>query len=149
MNTEKIEQVCCSAQVLSPRFEGVFSRDNLPDLSEEYKLYVYNTDPLSEPGDHWVVLHAAAEDGQYFDSIDGAISHNEFAQFLCGEYVQTQELFSSVCGQHCIFYMSFRAMGHSMNDMGHSMNDIVHVLAIQGEDSNRFVTCFVKLYYCV
>ena len=29
------------------------------------------------------------------------------------------------------------------------MDDIVHVLDIQGEDSDRFVTFFVKLFYGV
>ena len=50
--------------------------------------------------------------------------------------VQTHALFSSVCGPYCRFYMS----------RGHSLDDIVH---IQGEDSDRFVTCFVKLFYGV
>ena len=75
----------------------MFSSDNSPDLAEEYKFYVCNTDPSSELGDHWVVLHAAAEDGEYFDSLGGAISHDEFAQLLGGEYryvsVQNHELF--------------------------------------------------------
>ena len=31
---------------------------------------------------------------------------------------------------------------------GHSMDDIVHVLDIQGEDSDRFVTCFVVILWC-
>ena len=107
MNTEQIEQLCRSDQVLSPKFGGVFSRDNLPDLAEDAKFYVSNTDPSSEPGDHWVVLHAAAVGEEYFDSLGGAINHDEFAQVLGREYryvsVQTQELLSSVCGQYCIF----------------------------------------------
>ena len=74
MNTEQIEQLCRSDQVLSPKFGGVFSRDNLPDLAEDAKFYVCNTDPSSEPGGHWVVLHAAAESGKYFDSLGGAIT---------------------------------------------------------------------------
>ena len=37
------------------------------------------------------------------------------------------------------FYMCLRARGHSTDD-------IVHVLDIKGEDSDRFVTCFVKLF---
>ena len=45
--------------------------------------------------------------------------------------VHTQELFSSVCGQYCIFYMSLRARGHSMDD-------IVHVLDIEGSDRFLF-----------
>ena len=28
------------------------------------------------------------------------------------------------------------------------MYDIVHVLDIQGEDSDRFVTCFVVILWC-
>ena len=56
--------------------------------------------------------------------------------------VQTQKLFSSVCGEYCIFYMSLRARGHSMDD-------IVHVLDILGEDRDHFVTRFVKLCYGV
>ena len=50
--------------------------------------------------------------------------------------VQTQELFSSVSGQYCIFYMSLRARGHFMDN-------IVYVLDIQGGDSDSVVTCFV------
>ena len=83
---------------------------------------------------------------EYFDSLGGAISHDEFAQFLGVEYryvsVQPKELFSSVCGQHCIFYMSLRPRGHSIDN-------IVHVLDIQGEDSYRLFTCFVKIFYGV
>ena len=82
MNTKQIEQVCRSDQVLSPKFGGVFSRDNLPDLAVDAKFHVCNTDPSLEPGDHWVVLHAAAEGGEYFDSLGDAINNNEFATFL-------------------------------------------------------------------
>ena len=33
-------------------------------------------------GDHWVVLHVAAEGEEYFESLGGAISHDEFVQFV-------------------------------------------------------------------
>ena len=84
INTEQIMQLCRSDQVLSSKFGGVFSRDNLPDFAENAKFYVCNTDPSSEPGDHWVVLHAA-EGREYINSLGGAISQDEFAQFLGGE----------------------------------------------------------------
>ena len=74
------------------------------------------------------------------------IYHDEFSQFLGGYdiYVslQAQELLYNVCGQYCILYMSLRARGHSMDD-------IVHVLDIQGEDRDSFVTCFVELFHGV
>ena len=95
-----------------------------------------NTDPSSDPGDHWMVLHASEAGGvEYFDTLGGAIIHDENSSvpLFCGEYryvsVQTQELFAYVYGQYCIFYMTLRAMGH--------------VLDIQREDSYRFVTCFM------
>ena len=33
--------------------------------------------------------------------------------------VQTQELFSNVCGQYCIFYMFLRARDHSIDVIVH------------------------------
>ena len=57
-------------------------RDNLPDMAEENKFYMCNTDPSSKPDDHWVVLHATAWGGEYFDSLDSVISHYEFAQLV-------------------------------------------------------------------
>ena len=113
-------------QILAPKFRGVFSRDNLPDLAEEYIFNVCTTDPLKKMGDHWVVLHATWV-GEYFDSLGGEYRYVS---------LQTQELFSSVCGQYCIVYMSLRARGHSMDDIG-------YVLEFQGEDSDRFVTCLI------
>ena len=86
------------------------------------------------------MLNAAAEGGGYFDLLGGPKRTMNLLRSLVS--VQTQELFSSVCGQYCIFYMSLGAMGHSMED-------IVHVLVIQGEDSDRFVKCFVNLFYGV
>ena len=87
-------------------------------------------DTLSPVIRNTALLHAAAEGGEYFDSLGGAISHDEFAPFLGGEYryvsVQIQELFSSVGGQYYIFYMSLGARGHSIDD-------IVHMLAIKGK----------------
>ena len=111
---------------------------------QQYKFSVCNTDPSSEPGDHWVVLHVTGGVGEYFNSLGRVICHYEFSQFLGGEYryesVQIQGLFTSVCGQYCIFYTSLRARGHSMDD-------IVHVLYFQRADSDRFVTCFEKLFF--
>ena len=34
MNTDQIGQLCHSVHELSPKFGGVFFRDNLPDLAE-------------------------------------------------------------------------------------------------------------------
>ena len=67
MDTESNEQLCRLDQVLSPKFGGVFSRDNYSDLAKIAKFYVCNTDPSSEPSDQCVVLHTETEPGEYFD----------------------------------------------------------------------------------
>ena len=59
MNTDQIEQLCRTDQEMQQKFGGVFYKDNIPNLAEDYKFYVCNTDPSSEPGDYWVGLHAA------------------------------------------------------------------------------------------
>ena len=85
--------------------------------------------------------------GEYFDWHGGAISHDEFVQFLGEEfrYVPVQKYFLAFMVN--IFYLFIFYM--SLSDRGHSMDDIVKMLDIQGEDSDCIVTCFVKLFYPV
>ena len=59
MNTEQIEQLFRSDQVMSPKFGGLFSRDILPNLAEDVK-FPCATHILG-------VLLAAAEGGEYYD----------------------------------------------------------------------------------
>ena len=40
-----------------PRFNGVYSRDNLPDKIEN-GAYVINLDEYSDIGTHWIALYA-------------------------------------------------------------------------------------------
>ena len=54
-----------------PRFNGVYSRDNLPKLnSAEIKdgAYIINLDEYSDFGTHWVALYVNNNDVTYFDS---------------------------------------------------------------------------------
>ena len=49
-----------------PRFNGVYSRDNLPKIKDG--AYVINLDEYSDIGTHWVALHVNDNDVTYFDS---------------------------------------------------------------------------------
>ena len=58
-----------------PRFNGVYSRDNLPDnlpdnLHDKIKdiPYVINLDEYSDIGTHWVALYLNTKTATYFDS---------------------------------------------------------------------------------
>ena len=49
-----------------PRFNGVYSRDNLPKIKDG--AYVINLDEYSDIGTHWITLCMLNSDVTYFDS---------------------------------------------------------------------------------
>ena len=49
-----------------PRFNGVYSRDNLPKIKDG--TYVINLDEYSDIGTHWIALYVRDNDVTYFDS---------------------------------------------------------------------------------
>ena len=49
-----------------PRFNGVYSRDNLPKIKDG--AYVINLDEYSNIWTHWVALYVLNNDVIYFDS---------------------------------------------------------------------------------
>ena len=53
------------------RFNGVYSRDNLPKINDG--AYVINLDEYSDIGTHWIVLYVLNNDVTYFDSF--AVEH--------------------------------------------------------------------------
>ena len=60
-----------------PRFNGVFSRDNLPEcISTEIKngAYITNLAEYSDIGTHWVALYANNDNVTYFDSFGAEYS---------------------------------------------------------------------------
>ena len=48
------------------RFNGVYSRDNLPKIKD--RAYIINLDEYSDIGTHWVVLYVQNNIVTYFDS---------------------------------------------------------------------------------
>ena len=49
------------------RFDGVYSRDNLPDKIKD-GAYVTNLDQYSDIGTHWIALYVNTKTVTYFDS---------------------------------------------------------------------------------
>ena len=50
-----------------PKFNGVYSRDNLPDKIKD-GAYVINLDEYSDIETHWIALYALNNNATYFDS---------------------------------------------------------------------------------
>ena len=50
-----------------PRFNGVYSRDNLPRI--RVGAFVINLDEYSDIGTHWIALYVVNNNVNYFDNL--------------------------------------------------------------------------------
>ena len=64
-----------------PRFNGVFSRDNLPNKIKN-DAYVINLDEYSDIGTHWVALYVNNKTVTYFDSFGVENIPKEIEKFI-------------------------------------------------------------------
>ena len=63
-----------------PKFNGVYSRDNLPKIKDE--AYVINLDEYESTGIHWIALYVIAENVTYFDSFGVERVPREIKKFI-------------------------------------------------------------------
>ena len=95
-----------------------------------------NTDPSTEPGTHWVAFYFPSEEkGESFDSYGQPPEQYRdlFRDFLEPYEWQfntrkLQSAWSDVCGQYCIFYLSHRARGLSMNKIVQTCSYLLTIL---------------------
>ena len=80
-----------------PRFNGVYSRDNLPKAIKN-EANVINLDEYAAVGTHWIALYVKDNEITYFDSfgiehvskeIKRFIGHKDIQAFRHLEYKQT------------------------------------------------------------
>ena len=101
-----------------PGFNGVSSRDNLPDKIKD-GAYVVNLDGYSDIGTHWVTLYANNKTATYFDSFGVEHISKEIKKFINNKNIITdifriQASDSVMCGYFFIGLYMF--MGKSLTD---------------------------------
>ena len=64
-----------------PGFNGVYSRDNLPDKIKD-GAYVVNLDDYSDIGTHWLAFYANNKTVTYFDSFGVEHISKEIKKFI-------------------------------------------------------------------
>ena len=75
-----------------PRFNGVYSRDNLPDHSSVKRkdgAYVINLDEYSDIGTHWVALYVQKNDVTFFYSFGVEHIPKEIKTFVGNKNIKT------------------------------------------------------------
>ena len=103
-----------------PRFNGVYSRDNLNDKIKD-GAYVINLDKYSDIGTHWVALYVNNKTVTYFDSFGVDHIPKEIEKFIGNKNMianifRIQEYDSIMCGYFCIEFIDFMFNGNSLTD---------------------------------
>ena len=107
-----------------PRFNGVFSRDNLPNnLPNNIKngAYVINLDQCHDIRTHWIALYVNNNIVTYFDSFGVEYIPKEIMNFISRKKIITniyriQAYDSIMCGYFCIGFINFMFNGKSLID---------------------------------
>ena len=84
-----------------PRFNAVYSRDNLPKIKDG--AYVINLDECSDIGTHWITLYVLNNDVTYFDSFGVEHILKEIKAFISNKNIKAnifiiQTFDSIMCG---------------------------------------------------
>ena len=97
-----------------PRFNGVYSRDNLPKINDG--AYIINLDEYSDIGTHWVALYVQNNNVTYFDSFTVEHIPKETKTFINNKNIKTnifriQAYDSIMRGYFCIGFINYMLKG--------------------------------------
>ena len=104
-----------------PRFNGVYSRDNLPKIKDG--AYVINLDEYSDIGTYWVALYVHNNDVTYFDSFGVEHIPKEIKTFIDRSLSITTNTFrieaynSIIRGYLCIGFIDFMLAGKTLTEL--------------------------------
>ena len=94
-----------------PRFNGVYSRDNLPKIKDG--AYVINLDEYSDIGTHWVALYVH-NNVTYFDSFGVEHIPKEIKAFIGRSLSIAYD--SIMWGYFCIGFIDFMLAGKTLTE---------------------------------
>ena len=102
-----------------PRFNGVYSRDNLPKIKDG--AYIINLDEYSDIGTHWVALWVNNNNVTYFDSFGVEHIPKEIYKFIKNKNIKTnifriQAYDSIMCRYFCIGFIDFMLAGKTLTE---------------------------------
>ena len=103
-----------------PRFNGVYSRNNLPKLIKK-GAYVISLDEYADIDTHWVGLYVKNNEVIYFDSFGIEHVSKEIIKFIGNKNIKAnifrlQAYDSIICGYFCIKFIDYMFKGKSLVD---------------------------------
>ena len=98
-----------------PRFNGVFSRDNLPNNIKN-GTYVINLNEYHDIGTHWVALYVNNKTIIIIKHIPREIMKFITRKKIITNIYRIQAYDSIMCGYFCIGFINFMFNGKSLTD---------------------------------
>ena len=103
-----------------PRFNGVFSRNNLPKKIKD-GAYVINLDEYADVGTHWIALFCNRNEIVYFDSFGVEHVPKEIKEFIGNKNIKANSFWveandSVMCGYFWIGFIDSILAGKKLND---------------------------------
>ena len=103
-----------------PRFNGVFSRNNLPKKIKD-GAYVINLDEYADVGTHWIALFCNKSEIVYFDSFGVEYVPKEIKEFIGNKNIKAnifrvQANNSVMHSYFCIGFIDFMLAGKKSTD---------------------------------
>ena len=103
-----------------PRFNGVYSRENLPDMIK-HGAYIVNLYEYHDIGSYWIVLYVNNKTVIYFDSFGVEHIPKEIKKFINNKTIiasifRIQTYDSVMCRYFCIGFINYMFMGKSLTD---------------------------------
>ena len=101
-----------------PRFNGVYSRNNLPKIIEK-GAYVINLDEYANIGSHWIALFVRPKYTVYFDSFGVEHIPKEIKKFVGNKDIKAnifklQAYDAIMCGYFCIKFINYMFKGKTL-----------------------------------
>ena len=111
------------------RFNGVYSRDNLPDKIKD-GTYIINLDECSDIGTHRIALYVNTKTVTYFDSFGVEHIPIEIKKFINNKNIisnifRIQANYSIMCGYFCSGFINFMFKGNSLTDFTNFFHQII------------------------
>jgi len=116
---------------------GVFARDELPDMHRARRPFalVFNTDPRSKPGQHWLAIFGPSQGPlELFDSFGLPLSFYNLDFFstsipIVHSNKVIQSPHSALCGHYCIYFLvsrihsrRFKYIISKLSNLNHNRN---------------------------
>ena len=145
MDTTQLDQ-----KITAPGFLGAFPYDQIPPKPDsEVFSVILNTDPVTEPGDHWIALVYKAPYFYFCDSYGRTLRDSTFSSafsttvksFIGKTMHKTntkflQQLTSNACGDYCVYFIQELAKT--------SFARITRVFSTNLKSNDRFVENYVN-----